>query len=63
MIVRPNMVCNVGSFRAALDVSNVFFFSSEQTSTRFTDVIPRAVSTSDLVNNVGLKFNGWPEFW
>ena len=28
VIVRPNMVCNVGSFRAALDISNVFFFSS-----------------------------------
>ena len=57
------MIGDIRSSVAILDIYYVFLLSSLYASAGFSNVIPRTVITSDLVNNISLEMVGLPEFW
>ena len=63
MIVFPSMVGNVRSTRKILQIPFMFLFVCLETSSSFTDVVPRTVFTWNFVNNIALKIRGLSELW
>ena len=63
MVTRKSMFGNILTFFTDLNVSDVFFFSCCETSASFSNVVPGALSTGDLVDYISLEINSWSTFW
>ena len=56
MIIRPRVVRNLRVFGARFHISDVFlFFSSDERSAGFTNVIPRTGGTKNFISNIALR--------